>query len=238
MNKIAKLSVASLLLTSVSIPVLADNYNIGLSGSYGKFEASGNQTKDGVKKNESGDAEFPFASIFVEYNKTMSKEWDVAFGLDYIPFSAEIEDGSRADTGGDLTGTNGTDAGANKVANASVAGTKTATLDLKNHKTIYIQPTYNLGNGLALFGKVGYSHADLEINSRNTATGSSLNKKDDLEGYLVGLGVQKNIDKTMFVRFEANYTDYSSVTYTNTSGTQFTADPELWAAKISIGKSF
>ena len=233
MNKIAKLSVASLLLTSVSIPALADNYNIGLSGSYGKFEASGDQTKDGVKKNQSGDAEFPFASIFVEYNKTMSKEWDVAFGLDYIPFSAEIDDRSGADVGGDLTGKDATD-----TANAAVAGTKKATLDLKNHATIYIQPTYNLGNGLALFGKVGYSHADLEITSRNTATGSSLNKKDDLEGYLVGLGVQKNIDKTMFVRFEANYTDYDSVTYTNTSGTRFTADPELWAAKISIGKSF
>jgi opacity protein-like surface antigen len=236
MNKIAKLSVASLLLTSVSIPALADNYNIGLSGSYGKFEASGDQTKDGVKKNQSGDAEFSFASIFVEYNKTMSKEWDVAFGLDYIPFSAEIDARSGADLEGDLTGTVG--AANISAANAAVAGTKSATLDLKNHKTIYVQPTYNLGNGLALFGKVGYSHADLEITSRNTATGSSLNKKDDLEGYLVGLGVQKNIDKTMFVRFEANYTDYDSVTYTNTSGTSFTADPELWAAKISIGKSF
>ena len=75
MNKIAKLSAASLLLASVSIPALADNYNIGLSGSYGKFEASGNQVKDSVTKNQSGDAEFPFASIFVEYNKTMSKEW-------------------------------------------------------------------------------------------------------------------------------------------------------------------
>ena len=30
MNKIAKLSAASLLLASVSIPALADNYNIGL----------------------------------------------------------------------------------------------------------------------------------------------------------------------------------------------------------------
>jgi hypothetical protein len=74
MNKIAKLSAASFLLASVSIPALADNYNIGLSGAYGNFEASGSQTKDSVKKNQSGDAEFPFASIFVEYNKTMSKE--------------------------------------------------------------------------------------------------------------------------------------------------------------------
>ena len=233
MNKIAKLSAASLLLASVSIPALADNYNIGLSGAYGNFEASGNQTKDGVKKNESGDAEFPFASIFVEYNKTISKQWDVAFGLDYIPFSAEIDDRSGADTGGDLTGIDG-----NKLRNPAVDGTKSATLELKNHTTLYIQPAYNLGNGLAVFGKVGYSHADLKIASRNTATGSSLNKDDTLEGYLAGIGIQKNIDKTMFVRFEANYTDYDTVTYTNSSGTQFSADPELWTAKISIGKSF
>ena len=233
MNKLAKLSAASLLLASVSIPALADNYNIGLSGSYGKFEADGSQTKDGVKKNQSGDAEFPFASIFVEYNKTMSKEWDVAFGLDYIPFSTEIDDRSGADTGGDLTGVDG-----DLLRNPSVAGTKSATLELKNHATVYIQPSYNLGNGLSLFGKVGYSHADLKITSRNTATGSNLNKEDDLEGYLVGIGVQKNIDKTMFVRFEANYTDYDTVTYTNTRGTVFAADPELWTAKISVGKSF
>ena len=228
MNKIAKLSAASLLLASVSIPALADNYNIGLSGSYGSFEATGNETNDGRIKSAQGDATFPFASIFIEYNKTMSKEWDMAFGLDYIPFSAEIDSRSGADVGGDI------EAAPPVVVN----GTKSATLDLKNHATFYIQPTYNLGNGLAAFGKIGYSHADLKITSGNTATGSTLNKDDTLEGYLVGLGVQKNIDKTMFVRFEANYTDYDTVTYTNSSGTKFTADPELWTAKISIGKSF
>jgi opacity protein-like surface antigen len=224
MNKIAKLSAASFLLTSASIPALADNFNLGLSGSYGKFEASGDQTKDGVKKIQSGDAEFPFASIFVEYNKTMSKEWDVAFGLDYIPFSAEID--SRSDTD-----TNNSDGN-------NVTGSRSATLDLKNHLTAYIQPSYNLGNGLAVFGKVGYSHADLDISTRNLSNSGTLNKKDDLEGYLVGVGMQKNIDKTLFVRFEANYTDYDTVTYVNSSGTRFTADPELWTAKISIGTSF
>ena len=224
MNKIAKLSAASLLLASVSIPALADNYNIGLSGAYGNFEASGSQVKDGITKNQSGDAEFPFASIFVEYNKTMSKEWDVAFGLDYIPFSTEIEDRSDSDT--------------DVATGQNVTGTRNAKLDLKNHFTAYIQPSYNLGNGLAVFGKVGYSHADLEVKTSALSNQVTLNKKDDLEGYLVGLGVQKNIDKTMFVRFEANFTDYDTVTYTNSSGTRFTADPELWTAKISIGKSF
>ena len=223
MNKIAKLSAASLLLTSVSIPALADNFNIGLSGAYGSFEASGSETKDSVKKNKSGDAEFPFASIFAEYNKTMSKEWDVAFGLDYIPFSAEIDD--RSQTNSDLTTT-------------TITGTRKATLDLKNHITVYIQPSYNLGNGFAVFGKAGFSHADLKISSTGLSSDGTLNKDDKLQGYLAGIGIQKNIDKTMFVRFEGNYTDYDAVSYTNSEGTKFTADPELWTAKISIGKSF
>jgi opacity protein-like surface antigen len=224
MNKIAKLSAASLLLTSVSIPALADNFNIGLSGAYGSFEASGSETKDSVKKNKSGDAEFPFASIFAEYNKTMSKEWDVAFGLDYIPFTAEIDD--RSQTNSDLH------------AGTIVTGTRKATLDLKNHITAYIQPSYNLGDGFAVFGKAGFSHADLKISSTGLSTDGTLSGDDKLQGYLAGIGIQKNVDKTMFVRFEANYTDYDTVSYTNSEGTKFTADPELWTAKISIGKSF
>ena len=220
MNKIVKLSAASLLLASVSAPAFADNFNLGISGSYGSFEADGTQTKDSITKKASGDAEFPFASIFVEYNKTMSKEWDVAFGLDYIPFSAEIDDRSETNT------------------DSGTTGTRKATLDLKNHFTAYIQPSYNLGNGLAVFGKVGFSHADLEISSTGLSTDGTLNSKDRLEGYLAGIGIQKNIDKTMFVRFEGNYTDYDTVTYTNSEGTRFTANPELWTAKISIGKSF
>jgi opacity protein-like surface antigen len=224
MNKIAKLSAASLLLTSISIPALADNFNIGLSGAYGSFEASGSETKDNVKKNKSGDAEFPFASIFAEYNKTMSKEWDVAFGLDYIPFSAEIDSRSNANS--------------DKTTDGTITGTRTATLDLKNHITAYIQPSYNLGNGLAVFGKAGFSHADLKISSTGLTSDGTLNTDDKLQGYLAGIGIQKNIDKTMFVRFEGNYTDYDTVTYTNSEGTKFTADPELWTAKISIGKSF
>jgi hypothetical protein len=83
----------------------------------------------------------------------MSKEWDVAFGLDYIPFSTEID--SRSESNTDLTET------------TTVNGTRSATIDLRNHLTAYIQPSYNLGNGLAVFGKVGFSHADLKISTTN-----------------------------------------------------------------------
>jgi opacity protein-like surface antigen len=226
MNKMLKLTAAALLATSVSLSAFADNYNIGISGGYGKFKADGTQTKDGITKSENGSANFPFASIFVEYSQKTSGQWNVVYGLDYIPLKTEIDKRSESETDKRTGCTTG------------CTGDKEATLDLKNHATLYIQPTYDLGGGTAVFGKLGYSHADLKISSTNAATGSTLNSKDNLQGALIGLGVQNAINKDTFARLEVNYTDYKKVSYTNSTGTQFTANPELWTAKISIVKSF
>ena len=225
MKNLKTLLATTILATSFSTAAISQNINVGISAAYGQMEAEGTETNVTAKAKKSGDANFPFASIFAEYNVVIDKSWNMILGLDYIPISTEIEDTSKADT----------NLGA---AGASTTGTKKAKLELENHATLYLQPTYSLGGGLSVFGKVGYSHADLQVTSSNTATSSTLNKKDDLEGYLIGFGVQKNIDKNTFVRFEANYTDYDTVTYTDTNSTKFTAEPELYSAKISIGKSF
>ena len=224
MNNLKTLLATTILATSFSTAALSQ-ISVGISAAYGQMEAEGTETNVTAKAKKSGDANFPFASIFAEYNVVVDKSWTMILGLDYIPISTEIEDTSKADT----------NLGA---AGASTTGTRKAKLELENHATLYLQPTYSLGGGLSVFGKVGYSHADLQVTSSNTSTSSTLNKKDDLEGYLVGFGVQKNIDKNTFVRFEANYTDYDTVTYTDTNNTKFTAEPELYSAKISIGYSF
>ena len=225
MKNLKTLLATTILATSFSTAAISQNINVGISAAYGQMEAEGTETNVTAKAKKSGDANFPFASIFAEYNVVIDKSWSMILGLDYVPISTEIEDTSKADTNLGALG-------------ASTTGTKKAKLELENHATLYLQPTYSLGDGLSVFGKVGYSHADLQVTSSNTSTSSTLNKKDDLEGYLVGFGVQKNIDKNTFVRFEANYTDYDTVTYTDTNNTKFTAEPELYSAKISIGKSF
>ena len=227
MKKTKKIFAISTLLISYSTAVLADNYNIGLTAAYGRFQADGSQTKDSTVKNESGNAKFPFASIFLEYNQKLSSAgWSLGYGLDYVPFKAEIDSRTESETDKRAAYPSGT------------TGDKSATLDLKNHATIYIQPTYDLGNGLAIFGKLGYSQADLKISSTNAATGSTLNTKDTLKGALVGFGMQNNLSKETFVRLEANFSDYQEVSYTNSTGTLIKAEPELWSAKISIGRSF
>ena len=233
MKKITKLASVALLLTSVTSTAFADNWNIGASASYGNFEGTSSDTQTTTagptvaqtRGAKSGDADFPFASIFIEYAKTMDKDLDIILGLDYVPFKAEIDSKSFADTSLEGGPTDAT-------------GTRKAKLELENYATLYLQPTYKIGGGTAVFGKVGYIHGDVKISGSNTATGSTINAEDTLNGYVVGLGVQHNINKNVFVRLEGSYTDHDDVIATDSKGTKFTADSELIAGKLSIGYSF
>jgi opacity protein-like surface antigen len=237
MKKITKLSGVALLLTSISSVAFADNWNIGASASYGNIDGTAKDTQTTsagptvaqTRGSNSGDADFPFASIFVEYAKTLDKSLDLIIGLDYVPFKAEIDSKSFADQNVRQPA---------EGAAVQTAGTRTATLELENYATLYLQPTYKIGGGTAVYGKVGYIHGDVKISGSNAATGSTINATDTLQGYTVGLGVQHNIDKNVFVRLEGNFTAHDDVTATDSLGTKFTADSELIAGKISIGYSF
>ena len=238
MNKITKLSGAALLLTSISSAAFADNWNVGASASYGNIDGTARDTQTTsagptvaqTRGSNSGDADFPFASIFVEYAKTLDKNLDLIIGLDYVPFKAEIDSKSFADTNISLS--------KSLETSTPATGTRTAKLELENYATLYLQPTYKIGGGTAVYGKVGYIHGDVKISGSNTATGSTINATDTLQGYTVGLGIQHNIDKNVFVRLEGNYTDHDNVSATDSLGTKFTADSEIYAGKISIGYSF
>jgi opacity protein-like surface antigen len=226
MIKVKNIIPAALLLTSISSVALADNWNAGASASYANIDGTANDTQNGVAQTRgarSGDADFPFGSIFVEYAKTMDKDLDLIFGLDYVPFKAEIDSKSFSDTSWETT---------------NDSGIRKAKLELENYATLYLQPTYKIGGGTAVYGKVGYIHGDVTISGSNTATGSTINAKDTLNGYTVGLGVQHNLDKNLFVRLEGNFTAHDDVTATDSKQTKFTADSEMYAGKISIGYSF
>jgi opacity protein-like surface antigen len=236
MIKIKKIVPAALLLTSISSVAFADNWNVGASASYGSIDGNAKDTQVGptgsvsqTRGATSGDAEFPFASIFAEYAKTIDKDLDLIIGLDYVPFKAEID--SKSFTDQNLNrGTVGVE--------TTATGVRKAKLELENYATLYLQPTFKVGGGTAVYGKVGYIHGDVKISGSNTATGSTINATDTLNGYVVGLGVQHNINKNVFVRLEGNFTAHDDVTATDSLGTKFTADSELIAGKLSIGYSF
>ncbi len=103
---------------------------------------------------------FHLDQSFAEYAKTINKDLDLIIGVDYVPFKAEIDSKSFADTS--LEG-----------GSTSASGTRTAKLELENYATLYLQPTFKVGGTTAVYGKVGYIHGDVKISGSNTATGSN-----------------------------------------------------------------
>ena len=201
---------------------LADTTNVGIKLSYGNFDAKGSETTDLAADGavaKSGDADFPFASVFVERDFALTN-FNIALGLDYIPLEAEIE------TIGGTTGFN-------------------AKVEVKDQFTLYVQPSKKLDNGITIFGKLGYSKADLQISQTarqastdSDAAGTDTGASRDLEGPMIGLGVEKEFANKAFVRFEVSYTDYDEISYTNSNGKILKASAELTAAHLSIGKKF
>jgi len=227
MNNIIKKSAVTLLLASVAMPAFADNYNVGVSGAWAYLDADGKETvkNDGgtaFSKTATEQANFGFASIFAEYSKTYSPTTELVFGLDYVPFKGEIDSRSKSDS--------------ESITGGTTTGTNRIKVELKNHATLYVQPTYKINNDSSWFFKLGYAQADVQASGASIA--STINKKDTMSGPVVGLGVQQNINKDFFVRFEANYTDYDTVSYTNTGGANISADPTMYSAKISLAKRF
>jgi opacity protein-like surface antigen len=200
---------------------LADTTNVGIKLSYGNFDAKGSETTDLASEGaiaKSGDADFPFASVFIERDFAL-KNFNVALGLDYIPLEAEI------DTIGGTTGFN-------------------AKVEVKDQFTLYVQPSKKLDNGVTVFGKLGYSQADLQISqttrqaSTDEGASTDTGASRDLEGPMIGLGVEKELPNNAFVRLEVSYTDYDEISYTNSQGKILKASAELTAAHLSIGKKF
>jgi opacity protein-like surface antigen len=121
--------------------------------------------------------------------------------------------------------------GTGRVDGGSVTG------ELKDHYTIYIEPAYIINKDASLYARLQYAHADMTLTG---ATGSNA-----LEGWGVGIGLKTFLNANTFVRAEANYTEYDSISGTNvtTSGgaattTTVSGTPYLAQGIISIGYQF
>jgi membrane-bound lytic murein transglycosylase D len=119
--------------------------------------------------------------------------------------------------------------GTGRVDGGSVTG------ELKDHYTIYIEPAYVVNKDASLYARLQYAHADMTLTG---ATGSN-----KLEGWGVGVGLKTFLNANTFIRAEANYTEYDSISGTNVNtggGTTTTVSgtPYLAQGIISIGYQF
>lgn len=219
MNKILKLSAIALLASSTSLMAQSKGVSVAIFGAIAGAEVKGSGSEsNSIASTGSGSVGqvTPIGGFDISYNFPTSSG-SLGFGATYIPIEAKIGQGTiTSGTGGNVSG------------------------KLKDHYTLYVQPALNINKDSAVYFKVQYAHADLQISG---ATGS-----DNLQGWGGGIGLKTFLDKNTFIQAEANYTEYDSIsgkniTKTQGSGTGTTTTtvsgtPYLAQGIISIGYQF
>ena len=193
---------------------------VGIKYGTGTLEA----TKDAITNTpaalteaaETKDIDHEFGAIFAEINLGESP---VSVGLEYIPIDGTLSVSNKDHTD--------------------------ASLVLSDHTTLYALASYPLPNGASVYGKIGYSMADISNVKQSNGTTTVNSHSNDLEGFMGGVGIQSaefsNIG--LVARLEATYTEYDNVSAKTTDAdglveTKTASDINLTTFTISLAKTF
>ena len=226
MNKVLKISAIALLASSTSLMAQMTGPSVAISLAKVMASTDGTATA-GNNNNTTGtvDRNFVIGSIDLDYAQKINNDWNMSYGINYIPGKGKIGDVSRADT----------NLGA---AGASTSGNATAKGELSKHITLYVEPTYMINPTSGVYAKLGYVHADLDIKTTTViADGGTVNQSVNVEGFQLGIGYKTAISKNMYAKIEGTLSDYKEITVTENANS-YKANPEVRQATISIGYTF
>jgi opacity protein-like surface antigen len=155
----------------------------------------------------------------ISYGIEMNKDFVISLGATYDFNKSESEILSGTDENDDT---------------ATVKG------KLKDHYSVYLQPTYLINSSTGIFAKASYNFAKA---SYTIALGEdSLTISDDVNGWGYGLGIKSFINNNLFIQAEGSLTKYdkTSKNLDGDSGTVYdiSSEPEVLSAIISIGYKF
>ena len=192
-------------------------YAGGMIGIKGGFgDLSGERTSTGEGGSKSGSVDSEYGAIFAEITNVADSP--ISVGFEIVPMEGIID--TKSDTGTD---------------------TQVTVSDLM---TLYILGAKEMDFG-TIYGKVGYSSADLSAKANYGQTLS--NMSDAAEGPMVGVGAQFDVTNEYIsslintVRLEATYTQFNDLKITSTEGSNSanrTGDAELTTYSISLARSF
>jgi len=226
MNKVLKISAIALLASSTSLMAQMTGPSVAISLAKVMASTDGTATA-GNNNNTTGtvDRNFVIGSIDLDYAQKINNDWNMSYGINYIPGKGKIGDVSRADT----------NLGA---AGASTSGNATAKGELSKHITLYVEPTYMINPTSGVYAKLGYVHADLDIKTTTViADGGTLNQSVSVKGVQYGIGYKTAISKNVYAKIEGTLNDYKEISVTENANT-YKANPEVRQATISIGYTF
>ena len=194
---------------------------IGISAAYTMFSSDGTETlkSSSQKLSKTHDDEAIVPSIFFE----VVKDNGVAFGIDYVPGSAELGSGRNARTDTDTDDASDT------------SGNNDVSAELTSHTTLYV--TIPAGAG---YVKAGVARATIDT-TETLATGTKYGN-EDVNGFIIGLGINKDNSNGTFFRTELSYTNYEEATFQGTLDSdsvrnKIDGDVDAVAVRVSLGKA-
>ncbi len=211
--------------------------NVGVSAQIGSMEAKGEEVSSAgtTETSDTEEALFGTAGLFIEKD------------LSFLPGIGDGV-GSRISIGYDNivheldlgTQTNVRNTTTLKAAGATVpAGENALKATVTDFQTIYA--TVNVTDWL--YFKVGEVTVDVDTRfTKNGVKSTDYGESHELDGTVLGLGVQKTSDNGMFFRVEYNSYDIDGKSVVSTgSDSKFTAklkDVSGETARVSVGKAF
>ena len=192
-------------------------YAGGMIGIKGGFgDLNGKRTSTGDSSGKtSGSVNSEYGAIFAEINVADSP---LSVGFEVVPMEGIID--TKSDTGTD------------------------SQVTVSDLMTLYLLAAKETDFG-SIYGKVGYSSADLSAVSNYGHTLS--NMSDAAEGPMVGVGAQFDVTNEYIsalintVRLEATYAQFNDLQITSTEGSNSavrTGDAELTTVSLSLARSF
>jgi opacity protein-like surface antigen len=119
-----------------------------------------------------------------------------------------------------------------KIKAGSATDGNDVKLSLKDHYSLYIEPTYAFNNSTALFAKLGYHQAKGKV----SVAGESAS--DDFKGWGYGFGIKTFLNNNVFVKVEASLVEYDKQTANAGTEDEISFKPETVSGLISIGYKF
>ncbi len=169
---------------------------------------------------------FQVPALTASYTKDLVGMMSLTVGAEYVPVSATLSSAINTDT--DST---------DKDSDIDRAVTNRVKAKLDNHLTIFIQPTVNVSDTLKVFGTVGYSEADVEVQGQ-TQTSTAKNYSPTLEGIRLGLGARYYVQDGVFLQLEGYQVDYDTISGTTSDDTKVTVDADDQVLQVTIGTTF
>jgi hypothetical protein len=219
--KISALVVACFL--TITTFASAENV-IGVTGTLAKIEASGTETEgtatDTSDRTKSVSNSVGYGSIYLEN----IRDNGIAIGIEYVPFSADVSDKvhSRTDT---------SQAGSGEGRSGTTVNTANA--EIENYRTVYVEVPMKSST----YFRLGFSQVDVNT-TENVVTNGGNYGNATLDGYNLGLGIKGETSNGLRVKMNLQYTDFEDLSLSSSTNNSISADLDVTALNISVGKAF